>query len=42
MSLRRQLLLVSLLTLVLPWAGCQFIRETEFYDFHKEEILNDS
>ena len=26
---RRQLLLVSLLTLVLPWAGCQFIRETE-------------
>ncbi|MFQ5983579.1 MAG: histidine kinase dimerization/phospho-acceptor domain-containing protein, partial [Woeseiaceae bacterium] len=24
-----QLLLVSLLTLVLPWAGCQFIRETE-------------
>ncbi len=29
MSLRRQLLLVSLLTLVLPWAGCQFIRETE-------------
>lgn len=29
MNLRRQLLLVSLLTLVLPWAGCQFIRETE-------------
>ena len=29
MSLTRQLLLVSLLTLVLPWAGCQFIRETE-------------
>ncbi len=29
MTLRRQLLLVSLLTLVLPWAGCQFIRETE-------------
>ena len=29
MSLRRQLLLVSLLTLVLPWAGCQFIHETE-------------
>jgi len=28
-NLRRQLLLVSLLTLVLPWAGCQFIRETE-------------
>jgi len=29
MSLRRQLLLVSLLALLLPWAGCQFIRETE-------------
>ena len=29
MTLRRQLLLVCLLTLVLPWAGCQFIRETE-------------
>ena len=29
MNLRRQLVLVSLLTLVLPWAGCQFIRETE-------------
>lgn len=29
MSLRRQLLLVSLLTLMLPWAGCEFIRETE-------------
>jgi dedicated sortase system histidine kinase len=29
MNLRRQLLLVSLLTLVLPWAGVQFIRETE-------------
>lgn len=29
MNLRRQLLLLSLLTLVLPWAGCQFIRETE-------------
>ncbi len=29
MNLRRQLLLVSLLTLVLPWAGYQFIRETE-------------
>jgi dedicated sortase system histidine kinase len=28
-NLRRQLLLVSLLTLILPWAGCQFIRETE-------------
>lgn len=30
MNLKRQLLLVSLLTLVLPWAGCQFISETEF------------
>ncbi|MCZ6687744.1 MAG: ATP-binding protein [Gammaproteobacteria bacterium] len=29
MSLRLQLLLVSLLTLVLPWAGCQYVRETE-------------
>ena len=29
MNLRRQLMLVSLLTLVLPWAGCQFVRETE-------------
>jgi two-component system sensor histidine kinase ChvG len=29
MNLRRQLLIVSLMTLVLPWAGCQFIRETE-------------
>jgi len=29
MNLKRQLLLVSLLTLVLPWAGCQFIGETE-------------
>ena len=29
MNLRRQLLLVSLLTLMLPWAGCEFIRETE-------------
>ncbi|MEM1112912.1 MAG: ATP-binding protein [Pseudomonadota bacterium] len=29
MSLRRQLLLVSLLLLTLPWAGCQFIREME-------------
>jgi dedicated sortase system histidine kinase len=28
-NLRRQLLLVSLLILVLPWAGCEFIRETE-------------
>ncbi|NIA28219.1 MAG: hypothetical protein GWP02_09195, partial [Desulfobulbaceae bacterium] len=29
MNLKRQLLLVSLLTLALPWAGVQFIRETE-------------
>ena len=29
MNLKQQLLLVSLLTLVLPWAGVQFIRETE-------------
>ena len=29
MTLKRQLLIVSLLTLLLPWAGCQFIRETE-------------
>ena len=29
MSLRRQLLIVSLLLLSLPWAGCQFAREME-------------
>ena len=29
MNLKRQLLLISLLTLILPWAGCEFIRETE-------------
>ena len=29
MNLKRQLLLVSLLTLVLPWAGVLFLRETE-------------
>lgn len=29
MGLRRQLLLVSLLLLTLPWAGCQFVREME-------------
>ncbi len=29
MSLRRQLTLVSLLLLTLPWAGCQFLREME-------------
>ncbi|MCB1844593.1 MAG: hypothetical protein KDI09_16650, partial [Halioglobus sp.] len=29
MNLRRQLLVVSLLLLTLPWAGCQFVREME-------------
>lgn len=29
MRLRRQLILVSLLTLSLPWAGCQYIEEME-------------
>jgi two-component system sensor histidine kinase ChvG len=29
MRLRTQLLLVSLLTLALPWAGCQYVREME-------------
>ncbi|TXS96211.1 HAMP domain-containing protein [Parahaliea maris] len=29
MSLRRQLIVISLLLLALPWAGCQFLRETE-------------
>ncbi len=29
MTLRRQLMLVSLLLLTLPWAGCQFVREME-------------
>ncbi len=29
MRLRRQLILVSLLTLCLPWAGCQYLREME-------------
>jgi hypothetical protein len=29
MRLRLQLLLVSLLTLALPWAGCQYAREME-------------
>ncbi|MFK7978314.1 MAG: ATP-binding protein [Halioglobus sp.] len=29
MGLRQQLLLVSLLLLTLPWAGCQFVREVE-------------
>ena len=30
MSLRLKLLLISLVTLVLPWAGCQYAREMEF------------
>ena len=29
MSIRFQLLLVALATLVLPWAGCQYARELE-------------
>jgi len=29
LSLRRQLMFVSLLLLALPWAGCQFVREIE-------------
>lgn len=29
MTLKKQLLLVSLMTLILPWAGFEFIRETE-------------
>ena len=29
MTLRRQLLLVSLLLIALPWAGCQYVREME-------------
>jgi dedicated sortase system histidine kinase len=29
MRLRAQLLVVSLLTLALPWAGCQYVREVE-------------
>ena len=37
MSLRRQLLLVSLLLLSLPWAGCQFIREMEGALRHGQE-----
>jgi len=36
-SLRRQLLLVSLLLLSLPWAGCQFIREMEGALRHGQE-----
>ena len=37
MTLRRQLLLVSLLLLSLPWAGCQFIREMEGALQHGQE-----
>ena len=29
MSIRLQLLIVALTTLVLPWAGCQYARELE-------------
>jgi dedicated sortase system histidine kinase len=29
MNLKRQLLIVGLLTLMLPWASCEFIRQTE-------------
>ncbi|MEH6570918.1 MAG: ATP-binding protein [Halioglobus sp.] len=37
MSLRRQLLVVSLLLLSLPWAGCQFVREMEGALRHGQE-----
>jgi two-component system sensor histidine kinase ChvG len=37
LTLRRQLLLVSLLLLSLPWAGCQFIREMEGALRHGQE-----
>lgn len=37
MSLRGQLLLVSLLTLLLPWGGCQVIREMESTLRHGQE-----
>ncbi|TDG13534.1 hypothetical protein E2F43_08335 [Seongchinamella unica] len=36
-SLRRQLILVSVLLLSLPWAGCQFIREMEGALRHGQE-----
>ncbi len=36
-NLRRQLILVSLLLLSLPWAGCQFIREMEGALRHGQE-----
>ena len=40
MTLRRQLLLVSLLLLSLPWAGCQFVREMEgALQFGQEQSL---
>jgi dedicated sortase system histidine kinase len=37
LTLRRQLLFVSLLLLSLPWAGCQFIREMEGALRHGQE-----
>lgn len=37
MNLRRQLMLVSLLLLSLPWAGCQFVREMEGALRHGQE-----
>lgn len=37
MTLRRQLLLASLLLLSLPWAGCQFVREMEGALRHGQE-----
>jgi dedicated sortase system histidine kinase len=37
LSLRQQLLLVSLLLLALPWAGCQFVQETENTLQHGQE-----
>jgi two-component system, OmpR family, sensor histidine kinase ChvG len=37
MTLRRQLMLVSLLLLALPWAGCQFVREMEGALQHGQE-----
>lgn len=41
MKLRTQLLLVSLFILVLPWAGCQYIREMEqvFMDSQSRELI---
>ena len=37
MRLRYQLWLVSLLILCLPWAGCQFVKETESAMLHGQE-----